>query len=86
MLRCPGVGNCQVLKSRGGGIYYILAKKYKSRGYCPGGMVTAGIDPCITYTRLFTDTEMNAASFSTKICLSVTEMKLEAILFLSGGE
>jgi hypothetical protein len=29
----PGVGN--------------LLKKYKSRGYCPGGVLTAGIDPCL---------------------------------------
>ena len=48
MLRCPGVGNCQVLKSRGWGIYYILAKKIQIPGVLPGGgMVTAGIDPCI---------------------------------------
>ena len=49
MLRCPGVGNCQVLKSRGWGIYYILAKKIQIPGVLPGGgMVTAGIDPCIS--------------------------------------
>ena len=49
MLRCPGVGNCQVLKSRGWGIYYILAKTIQIPGVLPGGgMVTAGIDPCIT--------------------------------------
>ena len=48
MLRCPGVGNCQVLKSRGWGIYSILAKKIQIPGVLPGGgMVTAGIDPCI---------------------------------------
>ena len=53
MLRCPGVGNCQVLKSRGWGIYYILAKKIQIPGVLPGGgMVTAGIDPCITGTGL----------------------------------
>ena len=49
MLRCPGVGNCQVLKSRGWGIYYILAKKIQIPG---GGMVTAGIDPCISQVSL----------------------------------
>ena len=49
MLRCPGVGNCQVLKSRGWGIYCILAKKIQIPGVLPGGgMVTAGIDPCIS--------------------------------------
>ena len=37
MLRCPGVGNCQVLKSRGWGIYYILAKKIQIPGVLPGG-------------------------------------------------
>jgi hypothetical protein len=51
MLRCPGGGNCQVLKSRGWGIYYILAKKIQIPGVLPGGeMVTAGIDPCIILT------------------------------------
>jgi hypothetical protein len=49
MLRCPGVGNCQVLKSRGWGIYCILEKKIQIPGVLPGGggRVTAGIDPCI---------------------------------------
>jgi hypothetical protein len=45
------VGNCQDLKSRGWGIYYILAKKIQIPGVLPGGgVVTAGIDPCIKPT------------------------------------
>ena len=46
MLRCPGVGNCHVLKSREWGlIYYILAKKIQIPGVLPGGgMVTAGME------------------------------------------
>jgi hypothetical protein len=55
MLRCPGVGNCQVLKSRGWGIYYILAKKIQIPGVLPGGgMVTAGIEPCIKCIYIYT--------------------------------
>jgi hypothetical protein len=50
MLWCHGVGNFQVLKSRGWGIYYILAKTIQIPAVLPGGggIVTAGIDPCIT--------------------------------------
>ena len=45
----PGVGNCPFLRARGWGIDRQETKKRKIPGVMPGGgMVTGGIEPCIS--------------------------------------